>query len=174
MDEWPSPSSRGTVGGEVINIPQHTALEERIAVASKMKEDMEIGCRVVVDGMEDHFNKELAAWPIRYYIIKDQKILHQTGNGLGPYFDEMSLQNFFKGFGFVKESKLNGFIGDFEKDFEELLAISVKMIHPSSVGRQLCECCIALCCCPCLFTGFLCMHGKRKLNDRITQSRNEN
>ena len=47
----------------MIDIPRHSSLEDRIKVAWKMKEEMAIDSRVevLVDGMEDAFNKEFAA-----------------------------------------------------------------------------------------------------------------
>merc|ERR1712037_265609 len=67
-DEWPNPSSRDQPEGKVIDIPSHSSLEERIEVARRMKEEMGIdsNVEVLVDGMDDAFNKEFAAWPIRY------------------------------------------------------------------------------------------------------------
>ena len=89
----------------MIDIPSHNTIEERIAVAKKMKEEMGIdsNVEVLVDNMEDEFNKEFAAWPIRYFIAKDGKLLHKSNNSIeNDLFDQDSIQNFFKGHGFVR------------------------------------------------------------------------
>jgi len=104
-DEWPNPSSSNQPEGKVIDIPSHSSLEERIEVARRMKEEMgfDSNVEVLVDGMEDTFNKEFAAWPIRYFIAKEGRLLHKTENSIdNDLFDEVSLQNFFRGFGFVR------------------------------------------------------------------------
>ena len=63
----------------MIDIPSHSSLEDRIEVARRMKEEMGFDSKVevLVDGMEDAFNKEFAAWPIRYFIAKEGRLLHQ-------------------------------------------------------------------------------------------------
>ena len=64
-----------------------------------MKEEMEIdsNIEVLVDNMEDEFNKEFAAWPIRYFIAKEGRLLHKTENSIdNDLFDPVSLQNFFQ------------------------------------------------------------------------------
>lgn len=127
-DEWPSPSSRDQPEGKVIDIPSHSSLEDRIELASRMKEEMEIDLKVevLVDNMEDAFNKEFAAWPIRYYIAKEGRLLHKTENSINNnLFDQVSLQNFFRGFGFVCAPNL---------DREASRAV-LTMLHISSTGN---------------------------------------
>ena len=77
----------------MIDIPSHSSLEDRIEVARRMKEEMEIDSRVevLVDGIEDSFNKEFAAWPIRYFIAKEGRLLHKTENSTdNDLFDQDS------------------------------------------------------------------------------------
>ena len=68
----------------MIDIPSHSSLEDRIELARRMKEEMKMDSKVevLVDNMEDSFNKEFAAWPIRYYITKEGKLLHKTKNSI--------------------------------------------------------------------------------------------
>ena len=59
-----------------------------------MKEEMEIDSKVevLVDDMEDAFNKEFAAWPIRYFIAKEGRLLHKSENSIkDSHFDQVSL-----------------------------------------------------------------------------------
>ena len=70
---------------------------------------------------------------IRYYIAKEGSLLHKTENSIdNDRFDQVSLQNFFRGFGFVpapdpdRESSL--------ADLEAMYAI--RMAHHSSTGNK--------------------------------------
>ena len=111
----------------MIDIPTHSSLEDRIKVARRLKEEMEIDSKVevLVDDLEDAFNKEFAAWPIRYFIAKEGRLLHKTENSIdNDRFDQVSLQNFFRGFGFVPAP---------DPDLEAIYAI--RMAHHSSTGN---------------------------------------
>ena len=84
----------------MIDIPSHSSIEDRIDLARRMKEEMEIDSKVemLVDNMEDHFNKDFAAWPIRYFIAKEGQLLHKSENRIdNALFDQDTIQNFFKG-----------------------------------------------------------------------------
>jgi len=97
-DEWPNPSSSNQPEGKVIDIPSHSSLEDRIEVARRMKEEMGIdsNVEVLVDGMDDAFNKEFAAWPIRYFVAKEGRLLHKSENSIkDDHFDQVYLQRFF-------------------------------------------------------------------------------
>ena len=72
---------------------------DRIALTWRMTGEMGIDSKVevLVDNMEDEFNKEFAAWPIRYFIAKDGKLLHKSDNSVeNDLFDVVSIQNFFR------------------------------------------------------------------------------
>jgi len=63
-------------------------------VAGRMKEEMEIDSKVEVfmDDMDDAFNKEFAAWPIRYFIAKEGRLLYKSENSIkDSRFDQVSL-----------------------------------------------------------------------------------
>ena len=63
-----------------------------------MKEEMGIdsNVEVLVDGMDDAFNKEFAAWPIRYFVAKEGRLLHKSENSIkDDHFDQVYLQRFF-------------------------------------------------------------------------------
>ena len=82
----------------MIDIPSHSSLEDRIEVARRMKEEMGFDSKVevLVDGMEDAFNKEFAAWPIRYFVAKEGRLLHKSENSIkDDHFDQVYLQRFF-------------------------------------------------------------------------------
>ena len=73
-DRWPSPSSRYNLAGDVVNIPTHTTIEERITAAKALMESMEMQGEVLVDTMEDSFNNEYSAWPVMFYAIRGGKL----------------------------------------------------------------------------------------------------
>ena len=78
----------------MIDVPSHSSLEDRMEVAMRMKEEMEIDSKVevLVDDMEDAFNKEFAAWPIRYFIAKEGRLLYKSENSIkDSHFDQVSL-----------------------------------------------------------------------------------
>jgi len=169
-DEWPSPSSRDQPEGKVIDIPSHSSLEDRIELARRMKEEIEMDSKVevLVDNMEDSFNKEFAAWPIRYFIAKEGRLLHKTKNSINnDLFDQVSLQNFFRGFGFVRAFDLN-------LDREASRAL-ITMLHISSTGafatRPNClPNCLFISLSPCLCIAAPCFFCIRKIRQRIKRN----
>ena len=122
-----------------------------------------------MDGMEDAFNKEFAAWPIRYFIAKEGRLLHKTENSINnDLFDEVSLQNFFRGFGFVRvhvpkviePSGEECYVWENPHYRDPRRAPRTKMAHPSSIG-------LLLCCSPCICIAapcFFCVEKIRKKN----------
>ena len=138
-----------------------------------MKEEMEIDSRVevLVDGIEDSFNKEFAAWPIRYFITKEGRLLHKTENSIdNDLFDQDSLQNFFRGFGFVRAHvtepfKQEGYVWSdgqtvwMNPNYEG--GVRTKMAHPFSIGLKL------LCCSPCICIAVPCFFCVDKIRDKI-------
>ena len=149
----------------MIDIPSHSSLEDRIKVARRMKEEMEIDSRVevLVDSMEDAFNKEFAAWPIRYFIAKEGRLLHKTENSINnDLFDQLSLQNFFRGFGFV-HAPVPKVIEPGEPSGAEYY-VRTKMAHPSSIGKKIG---LLLCCSPCICIAAPCFFCVKKIHEKI-------
>ena len=73
-DTWPMPSSRYNPTGEVVNIPTHTCIEERVAAAKALVDSMKVQGEVLVDTMDDIFNTEYSAWPVMFYAIRGGKL----------------------------------------------------------------------------------------------------
>merc|ERR1711953_1017904 len=120
-----------------------------------------------VDNMEDEFNKEFAAWPIRYFIAKDGKLLHKSDNSIdNDLFDQDSIQNFFRGLGFVRVHVPKLVQPSEEKPFAWFNPKPpppppmTKMAHASS-GRLLMACCCSPCICI-IAPGFICISKLRK------------
>jgi hypothetical protein len=66
-DEWP-------VGKKISFCDQPTTLEARCALADKFLRDRECKLPMLVDTMDNDFQKNFAAWPFRFYIIQNGKL----------------------------------------------------------------------------------------------------
>lgn len=66
QDEWKL--------GNRVNINQHKTLEERIQAAKSFVQDTNFKIPMVVDSMENLFDKEYAVWPDRYFIVHNGKM----------------------------------------------------------------------------------------------------
>ena len=85
---------------------------------------------ILVDNMDDAFNKEFSAWPIRYFIAKEGRLLHKTENSIANrIFDQDTMQNFFKRLRSIE-------IGKQMKSTSEMIPeLQITMLHFSSLGN---------------------------------------
>jgi len=60
--------------GNVVEVEQHKNLEDRVSAAERLIKETGWKVPVVVDGMENEFNKQYAAWPERAYVIQEGKM----------------------------------------------------------------------------------------------------
>ena len=155
----------------MIDIPSHSGLEERIDVARRLREEMgmDSSVEVLVDNMEDSFNKEFAAWPIRYFIAKEGVLLHKTENSIeNDLFDQDSLQNFFRGLGFVREHiPRKKYVYKAQKispNFEPVEPVT-RMLHFSSI-----ELLVACCCSPCICIAVPCYLCVDMIRQRVKRN----
>ena len=130
-----------------------------------MKDEMKIDSKVevLVDNMEDTFNKEFAAWPIRYFIAKEGRLHYKTDNSFdNDLFDETSIQNFFKGFGFVRVNDPNVIEPPVwtNPDYRGPPKPRRKMGHPSTIG-------LLLCCSPCICIAYPCFVCVDKIRQKV-------
>jgi len=70
-DEWP-------VGPSISFCRQPQSLEERCELAQKFVNTRHYRVPMLVDTIENNFQQAFAAWPFRYFIIKDNKIVHKA------------------------------------------------------------------------------------------------
>jgi len=63
-DEWP-------VGKNVSFCEQPKSLDQRCLLAQKYARDHQLTVPMAVDTMENHFDQVFAAWPVRFYVVKD-------------------------------------------------------------------------------------------------------
>jgi len=68
IDEWKL--------GDKVKIAQHKSLNDRILAANLFKDENDFHLPLVVDSMENHFDKTYAAWPERAYIIFQGKMTY--------------------------------------------------------------------------------------------------
>jgi hypothetical protein len=64
QDEWPL--------GRRVCLNQHKTIEDRIAAAKYYTETFGCEFPVLVDTMENQFDREYAVWPERFFIISDR------------------------------------------------------------------------------------------------------
>mmetsp|Transcript_45056 Transcript_45056/g.68951 ORF Transcript_45056/g.68951 Transcript_45056/m.68951 type:complete len:141 (+) Transcript_45056:529-951(+) len=89
-DQWPL--------GNIVSIEQHKDLQSRIAAAKNLEENFDFKMKIVVDNMDNQFNKQFLAWPERYYFFR------------GHHFSKISLPA--NEFGFDRlELRKNLYIG---------------------------------------------------------------
>lgn len=69
-DEWPL--------GDKFSWRQHRTLEERTELAKLFKQNMDYKLPMYVDLMENTFERVFAAWPERYYIVLNGKVMYKS------------------------------------------------------------------------------------------------
>ena len=85
-DVWPINSSRNAGPANTVNTP--TSLGERRAIASRMLRALPClrDVELLIDGLDDVFLREYAAWPVRTYGVCDGVVEH-IGQPIGPSID---------------------------------------------------------------------------------------
>jgi len=66
QDEWPL--------GNIVCLTQHKTQEERLTVARNFQKDYQFQIPILVDEMDNNFDKLYASWPERFYIIEQGKM----------------------------------------------------------------------------------------------------
>jgi thyroxine 5-deiodinase len=81
-DEWPL--------GDKFSWRQHRTLEERTELAKLFKQDMQYQLPMYVDLMDNTFERVFAAWPERYYIVLNGKVMYKSmPRDESMHFDEV-------------------------------------------------------------------------------------
>ena len=85
IDEWPNPSVNSTV-------TQHKTIHDRLSAAKLFRSSFEIhkDCKIVLDNMNNDYNRILPSWPFRFYVIDKGLVLLKTMPE-GIESDEVSL-----------------------------------------------------------------------------------
>jgi len=75
-DEWPIRSSRSVPNSQPVCIPQTKSIDQRKSAAQQFVNDFDLKFPLVMDDPQtNQFEKEYAPWPLRIYIIDENKIL---------------------------------------------------------------------------------------------------
>ena len=95
-DVWPINSSRNAGPANTVFAP--TSLGERRAVARRMLDALPWlrDVDILVDGLDDRFLVEYAAWPVRTYGISAGVVEH-IGDPIGPSIDILPAQRWLAG-----------------------------------------------------------------------------
>jgi len=89
-DEWP-------VGPSVSFCKQTKTVEERCLLARKYMEANEISFEMVVDNMNNDFDRMFAAWPLRFYVISNGKLIFKAQPDLKTFgYDPRVLSRFLR------------------------------------------------------------------------------
>jgi len=88
VDEWPV--------GDPLKIMQPRSNRERVAIAQKFKQDYNLLLPMLVDTVQNTFEQTYSAWPIRFYVIQNSRVLfkaypdaHNTYDSIPPQLDAL-------------------------------------------------------------------------------------
>jgi hypothetical protein len=89
IDVWPIGESAGTINYK------HKTLDDRIKCANKFIDEFNFKIPTVVDDMNDTFEKTMASWPFRFYILLNNQIKF-IGYPKDGEFDLTEIYDFFR------------------------------------------------------------------------------
>lgn len=69
-DVWPISSARYASDGLPVDVKAPTTTAERQAVAADFVRQYDVRLPVVVDGIADEFERLMAPWPLRFYVVE--------------------------------------------------------------------------------------------------------
>jgi len=69
-DQWPA--------GKISTCTQPTTNQERLELANTLVESKQVTIPLLVDPIENGFEEAFAAWPIRFYILHQEKVLFKA------------------------------------------------------------------------------------------------
>lgn len=78
QDEWPISSGRYAPDKKPIIINQPRTTDRRRELAKEFSEKFDVKFPMVVDPVENPFDDVYAAWPLRFYILQDGKLVHKA------------------------------------------------------------------------------------------------
>lgn len=91
VDEWPV--------GDKLQIKQPNTDVERCSIARAFAKQYELRMPMLVDNIDNHFNESFAAWPIRFFVIRNgilsyiaQPDLHNTYDSILPELREFLMR----------------------------------------------------------------------------------
>jgi len=70
-DEWP-------IGSKISFCDQPKILQERCLLAEKFQKENQLTVPMAVDTMENDFDRVFSAWPVRSFVIKENKLVFKA------------------------------------------------------------------------------------------------
>jgi len=70
IDEWPV--------GDPLKITQPLTTAERVGVARAFVQEYNFKLPMLVDTIQNPFSETFAAWPIRFFVVEDGKIIYKA------------------------------------------------------------------------------------------------
>lgn len=93
VDEWPINSGRYNRGRGPVCVKQPTTNQERLQLANRFRIDFD--CKeipMLVDSIDNEFEKKYAPWPLRFYGIKDNTLSY-VANPKDCSFDPIEIRD---------------------------------------------------------------------------------
>jgi len=87
QDEWPIRSSRSNPSNTPVLIDQQKTLEERMKSAKEFREIFGFQMNILIDDMDNSFEKNYASWPIRFFVVSYGKLKYIAQPENQGYFD---------------------------------------------------------------------------------------
>lgn len=74
VDEWPISSSRANGDRGIVEILQPRTDQDRCEVALGFKKDFMLEIPIIVDSINNDFDRLYSPWPLRFYTFQDRAI----------------------------------------------------------------------------------------------------
>lgn len=74
VDEWPISSSRANAQRGPVHIKQATSNSERCQAARNFVKDFDFQVPMLVDTIDNEFDRSYAPWPLRFYVFHGGKV----------------------------------------------------------------------------------------------------
>ena len=94
QDVWPISSSRCHPSGKPVIINKHQSNYDRVNAAMTLVKDFELNWDVWYDSYPDElFEKTFSAWPGRFFVFNESKMIFANSTSNGGIFDIMGLND---------------------------------------------------------------------------------
>jgi len=88
QDEWPM--------GDLVLLNQPILLEDRCEIARQFVDDSQYLMPMVVDTMSNEFDKSFGAWPVRFFIVKDNFLVYKAEPGSSFSYDLSEIRSWLQ------------------------------------------------------------------------------
>jgi len=84
MDEWPV--------GDPLKITQPLSTAERCGLARSFTKSYELKVPMLVDCIDNNFSTDWAAWPVRFFVVQDKKLIFKAQPDHKNTYDSIPVQ----------------------------------------------------------------------------------